>query len=42
MFVCAVARGTYSAKTSFIDDDKKEHLSLDYKLKIAKNWGGED
>ena len=33
-----VARGTYNASTSFVDDDKKEHLSFSYKLKIAKDW----
>jgi len=34
----AVARGTYNARTAFVDDDKKEHLSFEYKLKIAKDW----
>ena len=37
----AVARGTYNAKTTFVDDDKKEHLSFEYKLKIAKDWDKE-
>ena len=33
-----MARGTYTAKTTFVDDDKKEHLAFEYKLKIAKDW----
>ena len=33
-------RGTYNAKTTFVDDDKKEHLSFAYKLVIAKDFAG--
>jgi len=33
-----MARGTYNAKTTFVDDDKKEHLNFGYKLTIAKDW----
>ena len=32
------ARATYSAKTTFVDDDGVEHFKLDYKLTIAKDW----
>lgn len=32
------ARATYSAKTTFVDDDGIEHFNLDYKLTIAKDW----
>ena len=33
-----LARGTYVAKTQFIDDDKNVHLKFEYKFKIAKTW----
>ena len=32
-------RGTYSAKTSFVDDDGATHLAFEYKLAIKKDWG---
>ena len=32
------ARGTYNAKTSFVDDDRTEHLAFKYRLTIAKDW----
>ena len=31
-------RGTYGAKTTFVDDDGKEHLNFSYKFNIAKDW----
>ena len=33
-----MARGTYSCKTSFVDDDGATHLAFNYKLVIAKDW----
>eukprot|EP00483_Globobulimina_turgida_P002219 UN02221 len=33
-----LARGTYVAKTQFIDDDKQIHLDFLYAFKIAKDW----
>ena len=33
-----MARGTYSAKTSFVDDDGTSHLTFSYKLVIGKDW----
>eukprot|EP00486_Rosalina_sp_Unknown_P012579 CAMPEP_0201592188 /NCGR_PEP_ID=MMETSP0190_2-20130828/190147_1 /ASSEMBLY_ACC=CAM_ASM_000263 /TAXON_ID=37353 /ORGANISM="Rosalina sp." /LENGTH=195 /DNA_ID=CAMNT_0048050837 /DNA_START=68 /DNA_END=655 /DNA_ORIENTATION=- len=33
-----LARGTYTAKTQFIDDDKTVHLDFSYQFKIAKDW----
>eukprot|EP00483_Globobulimina_turgida_P000678 UN00678 len=33
-----LARGTYVAKTQFIDDDKQVHLEFSYSFKIAKDW----
>ena len=32
------ARGSYKAKTAFVDDDKATHLEFSYKFQIAKNW----
>ncbi|RWR71861.1 rho GDP-dissociation inhibitor 1 [Cinnamomum micranthum f. kanehirae] len=32
------ARGTYSARTKFIDDDKKCHLEINYSFDIRKDW----
>merc|ERR1712228_276692 len=33
-----LARGTYVAKTQFIDDDKTVHLDFSYSFKIAKDY----
>jgi Rho GDP-dissociation inhibitor len=33
-----LARGQYKANTKFIDDDKKNHLELDYTLSIQKEF----
>ena len=33
-----LARGNYTAKTGFIDDDKTLHLEFEYGFKIAKDW----
>ncbi|XP_031106729.1 rho GDP-dissociation inhibitor 1-like [Ipomoea triloba] len=32
------ARGTYSARTKFIDDDKKCYLDINYTFDIQKDW----
>ena len=33
-----LARGTYVARTQFIDDDKTVHCDFSYSFKIAKDW----
>jgi len=33
-----IARGSYKAKTQFIDDDKAIHLEYDYAFEIKKDW----
>ncbi len=33
-----IARGKYSLRTEFIDDDKVVHLSFDWSMKIDKDW----
>lgn len=33
-----LARGTYVAKTTLIDDDKTEHYVVEYKFDIGKDW----
>lgn len=33
-----LARGHYSAISSFVDDDKKEHLKFEWSFNIAKDW----
>jgi len=35
-----VARGEYSAKMKFTDDDAAKHLEFDYTIKIAKDFSG--
>ncbi|XP_019169162.1 PREDICTED: rho GDP-dissociation inhibitor 1 [Ipomoea nil] len=32
------ARGSYSAKTKFLDDDNKCHLEINYTFEIKKEW----
>ncbi|XAR68155.1 hypothetical protein NMG60_11003190 [Bertholletia excelsa] len=32
------ARGSYTAKTRFVDDDNKCHLEIDYTFDIKKDW----
>ncbi|XP_054817816.1 rho GDP-dissociation inhibitor 1-like [Prosopis cineraria] len=32
------ARGTYAAKSRFVDDDDKCHLEINYSFDIRKNW----
>ena len=31
-------RGSYSVKSIFTDDDKKEHLQWDWTIDIKKDW----
>lgn len=33
-----LARGTYSVKSLFTDDDKNEHLKWDWTFEIKKDW----
>ncbi|KAL7130399.1 hypothetical protein ABFS83_13G131300 [Erythranthe nasuta] len=33
-----LARGSYSAKTQFLDDDNKSYLELNYTFEIKKDW----
>ena len=33
-----LARGTYTATSRFLDDDKQKHLEYEYSFKIGKNW----
>mmetsp|Transcript_32414 Transcript_32414/g.85548 ORF Transcript_32414/g.85548 Transcript_32414/m.85548 type:complete len:229 (+) Transcript_32414:41-727(+) len=33
-----LARGTYTVKSSFVDDDKAEHLAFSFELEIKKEW----
>ena len=33
-----LARGTYTIKSRFTDDDKNEHLKWEWCLKIKKDW----
>jgi hypothetical protein len=33
-----LARGHYTAASSFIDDDKKVHLHFEWSFDIAKEW----
>jgi Rho GDP-dissociation inhibitor len=33
-----LARGHYNAISSFVDDDKKEHLKFEWSFDIAKDW----
>ncbi|XP_077249494.1 rho GDP-dissociation inhibitor 1-like [Tasmannia lanceolata] len=33
-----LARGIYSAKLKFVDDDRRCHLELDYSFEIKKHW----
>ncbi|KAI3804738.1 hypothetical protein L1987_26523 [Smallanthus sonchifolius] len=33
-----LARGNYSAKTKFVDDDNKRYLELNYTFDIQKDW----
>jgi len=33
-----IARGTYKAKSQFIDDDKQVHLEFEYQFEIKKDW----
>ena len=34
----ALARGTYTAKTKFVDDDKQQHMAYEYSFQIKKDW----
>lgn len=31
-------RGKYSAKSSFIDDDKTKHLEFEWSFEVKKDW----
>jgi Rho GDP-dissociation inhibitor len=33
-----LARGSYSVKSRFIDDDKQVHLEFQWSFNIAKDW----
>jgi len=33
-----LARGHYTATSSFVDDDKKTHLKFEWSFDIAKDW----
>lgn len=33
-----LARGTYTIKSKFTDDDKHDHLSWEWNLTIKKDW----
>lgn len=33
-----IARGSYTIKSLFTDDDKNEHLKWEWKLEIKKDW----
>lgn len=33
-----LARGHYSAFSSFVDDDKKSHLEFEWSFDITKDW----
>jgi hypothetical protein len=33
-----LARGHYSATSSFVDDDKKTHLLFEWRFDIVKDW----
>merc|ERR1712224_517326 len=34
----ALARGTYTAKSKFTDDDKQVHMQYEYSFHIKKDW----
>jgi len=34
----ALARGTYTAKSKFVDDDKQTHMQYEYTFHIKKDW----
>ena len=34
----ALARGNYTAKTKFVDDDKQTHMAYEYSFQIKKDW----
>lgn len=33
-----LAKGSYKAKSRYVDDDKQCHLEYEYTFKIAKDW----
>jgi len=33
-----LTRDKYTAKTTFLDDDKNEHIAFQYGFRIAKDW----
>lgn len=33
-----LARGHYTAVSTFVDDDKKRHLEFEWSFDIAKDW----
>ena len=33
-----MARGHYTAISSFVDDDKRKHLEFEWSFDIAKDW----
>ncbi|CAL8274881.1 unnamed protein product [Lota lota] len=35
-----LARGTYSVRSTFVDDDNNIYLSWDWNLTVKKNWSG--
>ncbi|EGC32091.1 hypothetical protein DICPUDRAFT_95353 [Dictyostelium purpureum] len=37
-----LARGSYTAKVVFVDDDKNEHLSVEYGFSIKSDWKSDE
>lgn len=37
-----LARGSYTAITKFVDDDKQTHLEFEYAFAIRKGWENKD
>jgi Rho GDP-dissociation inhibitor len=33
-----VGRGSYEAKSKFVDDDNETHLEFTWAFKVAKDW----
>ena len=33
-----LARGQYSVKSAFVDDDKVTHMEFEWKFEIGKSW----
>ena len=33
-----LARGNYTVKSKFVDDDKKEYASFEWAIEVKKDW----